>query len=130
MADTEQANYEDYDDDLCGGEEEEGGEEEDPELAEMKRRVAAMEEEHESLSSKANQLDKQISSASDAVDENSVYGIYFDCCDIILRRYIGQVDYEATPEELRSHFSPCGTIKRVTILCDKHTSHPKGYSYL
>ena len=41
-------------------------------------------------------------------------------------RYVGQVDYEATPEELRAHFAGCGTINRITILCDKFTGHPKG----
>ncbi|KAJ9470884.1 Polyadenylate-binding protein 2 [Diplonema papillatum] len=44
--------------------------------------------------------------------------------------YIGQVDYSATPEELHSHFAECGFIKRVTILCDKWTGHPKGYAYM
>ena len=41
--------------------------------------------------------------------------------------YVGQVDYEATIDDLRGHFAPCGTIKRVTILCDKYTGHAKGY---
>jgi RNA recognition motif. (a.k.a. RRM, RBD, or RNP domain) len=38
-----------------------------------------------------------------------------------------QVDYGATPEELQAHFQSCGTINRITILCDKFTGHPKGY---
>lgn len=38
----------------------------------------------------------------------------------------GQVDYGATPEEIQAHFQSCGTINRVTILCDKFTGHPKG----
>ena len=38
-----------------------------------------------------------------------------------------QVDYGATPEEIQAHFQACGTINRVTILCDKFTGHPKGY---
>jgi polyadenylate-binding protein 2 len=38
-----------------------------------------------------------------------------------------QVDYSATPEEIQGHFQACGTINRVTILCDKFTGHPKGY---
>ena len=42
------------------------------------------------------------------------------------RRYVGQVDYEATPEELQAHFAPCGTINRVTIICDRVTGHAKG----
>lgn len=40
---------------------------------------------------------------------------------------VSQVDYGATPEEIQGHFQACGTINRVTILCDKFTGHPKGY---
>ncbi|KAJ7068067.1 hypothetical protein C8F01DRAFT_1017105 [Mycena amicta] len=41
--------------------------------------------------------------------------------------YVGNVDYGATPEEIQVHFQACGTINRVTILCDKFTGHPKGH---
>lgn len=44
--------------------------------------------------------------------------------------YVGNVDYGATPEEIQAHFQSCGTINRVTILCDKFTGHPKGYAYV
>merc|ERR1719410_1174111 len=44
--------------------------------------------------------------------------------------YVGQVDYSSTPEELLAHFEPCGTVERVTIVCDKITGKPKGYAYL
>lgn len=47
-----------------------------------------------------------------------------------LYRYVGQVDYESSIEELRSHFAPCGTINRVTIICDKITGQSKGYAYI
>lgn len=100
-----------YDD--TGGDEEEKN---DPELEEMKRRVAEMEEEHEKLAKMQQQVERQISNAADSIDENSIY--------------VGQVDYEATPEELRAHFAPCGTINRVTILCDKFSGHPKGFAYV
>ena len=40
--------------------------------------------------------------------------------------YVGNVDYGATAEELEAHFHGCGTVNRVTILCDKFTGHPKG----
>jgi RNA recognition motif-containing protein len=40
--------------------------------------------------------------------------------------YVGQVDYLTTPEELLSHFEACGTVERVTIVCDKMTGRPKG----
>ena len=48
--------------------------------------------------------------------------IVFNYCS-----YVGQVDYEATAEELRAHFASCGTINRVTIICDKVTGLAKGY---
>lgn len=50
--------------------------------------------------------------------------IRFACVDPL---FTFQVDYSATPEEIQGHFQACGTINRVTILCDKFTGHPKGY---
>eukprot|EP00762_Andalucia_godoyi_P001618 ANDGO_00153.mRNA.1 Polyadenylate-binding protein 2 len=55
-------------------------------------------------------------SQSDEVDMRSVY--------------VGNVDYSVTPEELQKHFASCGSIARVTILCDKFTGHPKGFAYI
>ncbi len=37
------------------------------------------------------------------------------------------MDYSATAQELENHFHGCGSIHRVTILCDKFTGQPKGY---
>lgn len=100
---------------------------EDPELEDMKRRVQEMEEEQEKLTKLQQQVEKQINSAVDSIDENSVYvkSVLYNSV-ICLGRYVGQVDYEATIDDLRGHFAPCGTIKRVTILCDKFTGHAKG----
>lgn len=49
-------------------------------------------------------------------------------CSFIItpNRYVGQVDYEASPEELQALFSPCGEVERVTIICDKATGQSKG----
>jgi len=41
-----------------------------------------------------------------------------------------QVDYGATAEELESHFNGCGSVSRVTILCDKFSGHPKGLVFI
>lgn len=41
-----------------------------------------------------------------------------------------QVDYGATAEELEAHFHGCGSVNRVTILCDKFSGHPKGFAYI
>jgi polyadenylate-binding protein 2 len=85
----------------------------DAELEAMKKRLQEMEEE-------ANRL-KEVQSTSEVpsseeVDRRSVY--------------VGNVDYGSTPEELQAHFKECGTINRVTILCDKFTGHPKGFAYI
>lgn len=40
--------------------------------------------------------------------------------------YVGNVDYAVTPDELQSFFGSCGTVNRVTILCDKYYGTPKG----
>lgn len=44
--------------------------------------------------------------------------------------FVGNVDYSSTPEELQEYFKACGTINRITILCDKFTGHPKGHAYI
>ncbi|XP_070118266.1 embryonic polyadenylate-binding protein 2 [Equus caballus] len=44
--------------------------------------------------------------------------------------YVGNVDYGGTAEELEAYFNQCGEIRRVTILCDKFSGHPKGYAYI
>ncbi|XP_053574555.1 embryonic polyadenylate-binding protein 2 [Bombina bombina] len=44
--------------------------------------------------------------------------------------YVGNVDYGGTAQDLESHFSGCGSINRITILCDKFSGHPKGYAYI
>lgn len=45
---------------------------------------------------------------------------------VVIRFCFLQVDYGATAEELEAHFHGCGSVNRVTILCDKFTGHPKG----
>lgn len=85
-------------------------------IAEMEKRIKELSEESETISKMQSDVDKQISSASTAIEENSIY--------------IGQVDYEATVDELKAHFAACGTIHRVTILCDKFTGKAKGFAYI
>lgn len=95
---------------------------EDPELEAMKRRVKEMEEEAAKLREMQAQVEKEMSMAglefgnTAEADSRSVY--------------VGNVDYSATPEELQAHFQACGTINRITILCDRWTGQPKGYAYI
>ena len=50
---------------------------EDPEILEMKKRVAEMESEHEKLNLMQKQVEKQIHTASDNLDEASMYVHYY-----------------------------------------------------
>ncbi|KAK6205131.1 uncharacterized protein RJT21DRAFT_80544 [Scheffersomyces amazonensis] len=44
--------------------------------------------------------------------------------------YVGNVDYQSTPEQLEEFFHVVGVIERVTILFDRYTGLPKGYAYV
>merc|ERR1711935_256565 len=88
----------------------------DEELEKLKKKWQEMEEEASKL--------KEISEA-EAEDGNA------EQAEIDARSlYVGQCDYNATPEELQAHFQSSGTINRVTIICDKWTGNSKGFAYI
>ncbi|KAI1299406.1 cytoplasmic RNA-binding protein [Mortierella claussenii] len=91
----------------------------DEEIEAMKQRVKEMEAEAAKLREMQAQAEKDMNMVEEdkeTVDSRSVY--------------VGNVDWGSTPEELQSHFQSCGTINRITILCDKWTGQPKGYAYV
>lgn len=106
--------------------EEEEDEEED--LEKLQAEIARMEAEAARITKETEELEKK----KDAVPASSTSAaaaaaaaadkVARDACSI----YVGQVDYSATPEELLKHFDGCGTVERVTIVCDKFTGRPKG----
>jgi polyadenylate-binding protein 2 len=86
-------------------------------LEQMEKRFQEMEQEAQKLKEMQQVVEKELGTSSkEEVDQRSIY--------------VGNVDYTTTPEELQSYFSSCGLIQRVTILCDKHTGHPKGFAYV
>eukprot|EP01083_Nonionella_stella_P014081 39575_1 len=44
--------------------------------------------------------------------------------------FIKNVDHNTDANELKAHFESCGTIERITIVCDKWTGKPKGCAYI
>eukprot|EP01031_Cornospumella_fuschlensis_P037861 gene37861-45993_t len=115
VADYEEQADGDYNDEEYNDQDaQEGQEDLDPDA--IQKRVQEMENELHKLTSMQEQVSGQLSSTADKVDETSIY--------------VGQVDYQATPEELQAHFAPCGTINRVTIICDKFSGQPKGFAYI
>jgi polyadenylate-binding protein 2 len=90
----------------------------DAEIEAMKKRVREMEEEAlkiEAMQSQDKPKAPQVPNGP-SVDARSVY--------------VGNVEYATTPEELQEFFQSCGTVNRITILCDKYSGHPKGYAYV
>lgn len=88
----------------------------------MKQRIKEMEEEASKIREMQAQVEKEMSLTGESFQNKEAA----DARSI----YVGNVDYAATPEELQTHFQACGTINRVTILCDKWTGTPKGFAYV
>ncbi|KAF8633678.1 hypothetical protein AX15_001289 [Amanita polypyramis BW_CC] len=106
-----------------------GEEAESKEIMLMKQRVEEMEREAKKL--RELQAAAEQASGASGDETGSLHAEGEDRTAADSRSvYVGNVDYGATPEEIQGHFQACGTINRVTILCDKFTGHPKGYAYV
>ncbi|KAK3086478.1 hypothetical protein FSP39_018965 [Pinctada imbricata] len=104
---------------------------EDPELEAIKARVREMEEEAEKLKEMQKEVDTQMNMTSPVQAAATGFPTMEEKMDSDSRSvYVGNVDYGATAEELEQHFHGCGSVNRVTILCDKFTGHPKGFAYV
>merc|ERR1719382_537729 len=97
------------------------GEADQEELEAMKNQIKDMEDEAEKLRKIQEQVEEEIQDTGEGgeqTDETDGRSIY-----------VGNVDYSTTPEDLQEFFAGCGTVNRVTILCDKFRN-PKGFSYV
>jgi RNA recognition motif-containing protein len=109
-------------------------EDEEEDLEKLQAEIARMEEEAARITKETEELEKsKNNTTSSAVSgENGGEGKDKDIDGKAqaLRDaksvYVGQVDYSTTPVDLLSHFEACGTVERVTIVCDKYTGRPKG----
>ncbi|KAK3838075.1 MAG: polyadenylate-binding protein 2, partial [Linnemannia gamsii] len=102
------------------------------EIEAMKQRVKEMEAEAAKLREMQAQAEKDMNMGEegkhtrhDGLDKEA-FGEAVDSRSV----YVGNVDWGSTPEEIQAHFQSCGTINRITILCDKWTGQPKGYAYV
>ncbi|CAF1013878.1 unnamed protein product, partial [Didymodactylos carnosus] len=95
----------------------------------MRKRIHEMEEEAEKLKLIQLEVEKQIQLPG--TPGTSQFPTFEEKMEADQRSvYVGNVDYSATAQELENHFHGCGSIHRVTILCDKFSGHPKGYAYV
>ncbi|XP_066142942.1 polyadenylate-binding protein 2 [Euwallacea fornicatus] len=103
----------------------------DPELEAIKARVREMEEEAEKLKQLQSEVDKQMNMGSPPGLTSPLNMSIEEKMEVDNRSiYVGNVDYGSTAEELEQHFHGCGSINRVTILCNKFDGHPKGFAYI
>uniref|UniRef100_T1JE91 RRM domain-containing protein n=1 Tax=Strigamia maritima TaxID=126957 RepID=T1JE91_STRMM len=91
-------------------------------LVTLELRAKEMEEEVAKLKDLQIQIERSLSPIEFGADDKAE----LDSRSI----YVGNVDYEATAEELKQHFIGCGAVNRVTILANKFTGHPKGFAYI
>jgi polyadenylate-binding protein 2 len=111
-------------------------EEEEEDLEKLQAEIARMEEEAARIAKETEELkaksksagDKAAATAATTTDKaaTAADGVKRDGLSV----YVGQVDYTSTPEELLAHFEACGTVERVTIVCDKFSGRPKGTSHI
>lgn len=106
-------------------------EDESKEILLMKQRVEEMEREAKKL----RELQAAAESSTDVDQAEGDEAMPMETEDekaLIDSRsvFVGNVDYSATAEDIQAHFQACGTINRITILCDKFTGHPKGFAYV
>merc|ERR1719491_1264449 len=113
---------------------------EEEDLAKLQAEIAKMEEEAARIAQETADLEKgkslktngiaaaggQAGVDGEAAAGGAADGVSRDGLSI----YVGQVEYTSKPEELCAHFEPCGTVERVTIVCDKFSGKPKGFAYL
>nr|CAD7196187.1 unnamed protein product [Timema douglasi] len=105
--------------------------EEIEELEAIKVRLREMEEEAEKLKQLQSEVDKQMNLGSPPGISYPLNMSLEEKMEVDNRSiYVGNVDYGATAEELEQHFHGCGSINRVTILCNKYDGHPKGFAYI
>ncbi|KAF2430705.1 hypothetical protein EJ08DRAFT_217098 [Tothia fuscella] len=90
----------------------------DEEMAAMKTRLAAMEQE----AAKLREMQSNIQGENNFAQHQHEHKEDIDGRSI----FVGNVDYGASPEEIQDHFKGVGSINRVTILLDKFTGSPKG----
>lgn len=97
----------------------------------IKARVREMEEEAEKLKELQNEVKKQTNMRPFSGKAGPLIMSLEEKMEADSRSiYVGNVDYGATAEELEAHFQGCGSVNRVTILCDKFSGHPKGFAYV
>ncbi|CAJ1965641.1 unnamed protein product [Cylindrotheca closterium] len=106
------------------------GDDDDEDLEKLQAEIKRMEEEAARITKETEELEKKKGDSKATTDTAKASAPADAPSQDGHSIYVGQVDYSATPEQLLSHFEACGTVERVTIVCDKFSGRPKGFAYL
>jgi len=93
---------------------------------------------HKSKTSNANSpaaTNPNVSKPNETLDENENNMVEYPSLDdqkLLDERsiFINNLHTDTTASDLQQLFATCGTIERITIVCDKWTGKPKGCSYI
>lgn len=44
--------------------------------------------------------------------------------------YVGNLPWEATDEDLKSHFEQCGEVAKATVIRDQETQRSRGFGFV
>ncbi|PAV81520.1 hypothetical protein WR25_13942 [Diploscapter pachys] len=99
-------------------------------LSSIEAQMAELEEEQKKLKQIQSDLQGTMNMSSGSQSNLSVQSAEEKAESDSKSVYVGNVDYATTAEDLERHFHGCGSVHRVTILCDKFTGHPKGFAYV
>uniref|UniRef100_A0AC34PXI6 RRM domain-containing protein n=1 Tax=Panagrolaimus sp. JU765 TaxID=591449 RepID=A0AC34PXI6_9BILA len=108
-----------------------------PEQNDLNRRLKEIEEEAKKIRDLQNEYDRQFNNSNASISSGSQPATqtplltFEEKAELDARSvYVGNVEYNATPDQLEEHFRGCGPIERVTILSDKFSGRPKGFAYI
>ncbi|CAD6184584.1 unnamed protein product [Caenorhabditis auriculariae] len=104
--------------------------EDDTDLSAIEEQMAEIEEEQKKLKAIQSELVGHMSLTSTTQSNPTVLTAEEKAEADAKSVYVGNVDYGATAEDIEQHFHGCGSVSRVTILCDKFSGHPKGFAYV
>nr|CAB3267876.1 zinc finger CCCH domain-containing protein 14-like [Phallusia mammillata] len=99
----------------------------DDELSSMRAKLLKMQEEAKKLKTLQQEQLAAIKQTSAVVKAVTTAPAKPDLSKSI---HVANVHFSATEKQLSGHFGICGKVKRVTILKDSFTGHPKGFAYL
>ncbi|CAB3410542.1 unnamed protein product [Caenorhabditis bovis] len=104
--------------------------EDDTDLSAIEGEMAEIEEEQRKLKAIQSELVGQMNLTQGSNSSTTVLSAEEKAEVDSKSVYVGNVDYGATAEDIEQHFHGCGSVARVTILCDKYSGHPKGFAYV